>query len=111
MWNMRFAPAAGDGARGGRGGRGDDPQAAARGGAGQRGGGAAAGGARGGGGQRGGGQRGGGQRGGGRRGGGPGGGGGVAAEPGSYRVKLTVNGRTHVSTLIVRPDPDVERLR
>jgi photosystem II stability/assembly factor-like uncharacterized protein len=85
MWNMRFGAAGADGGRGGRGG--------GRGG-----------------------------RGGGRRGGAgdPGGGEPPAgppapfsgpAEPGSYRVKLTINGRTHVSTLMIRPDPDVERLR
>jgi photosystem II stability/assembly factor-like uncharacterized protein len=43
--------------------------------------------------------------------GGAGSGGGAAAEPGTYLVKLTAGGRTLVSTLTVRADPDADRLR
>jgi photosystem II stability/assembly factor-like uncharacterized protein len=124
LWPMRFGGPGGGGPGGGGGGRrgggagGAGGAAVGAGGAaGQRSGGAAAGGAAaaGGGGQRGGGA------GGGRAGGGgdpadpdapppptPGGGGGTA-EPGTYRVKITANGKSLTSTLTVRADPGIDK--
>lgn len=55
--------------------------------------------------------------GGGGGGGGPGGRGGFGrgpqgaeAEPGSYRVVLTVGGRSHMGTLTIRPDPEASKI-
>ena len=115
FWPLRFGGAGGGGREGGgrRGGGAGDPAVA--GGAAAGGGDPARGGGAGGGGQRG---RG---AGGGRAGGAgdpadpdapppqaaPGGGG--AAEPGTYRVKITANGKTVTSTLTVRADPGIEK--
>jgi len=112
FWNMRFAAAPGAGGRGGQGGGG---QGGGRGGAGGAGGAGIAG--AGGAGRAGGAA--GAAAGGGRGGRGAGaagesdappqaaafGGGGPVAEPGTYKVTLTVNGKPFVTTLTVRADP------
>jgi hypothetical protein len=104
MWDMRFtAAAAGGRGGGGRGGGRGDAAAAAGGRAG------AAGAAGGGGGQRGGGAG----RGAAGRGAAPdadapppqAGGGPATAEPGTYRVRITANGKTAATTLTIRADP------
>jgi hypothetical protein len=117
FWNMRFAAAGGGGGGGRGGGRAGGPPNAAAGAAGAVGGAAAAG-AAGGGGQRG--------AGGGRAAGAAGAGGAAAAagdaadapppqanqgavDPGSYRVKIIVDGKSMTTTLIVRADPGIER--
>jgi hypothetical protein len=136
FWNLRFgaAPAGGVEGRGGRGGRGGggrggggrggDPAQAA--GGAQTAGGAQAGAAQAGGAQAAQAGRQGGARGqagatgeepdappqaGRGRGGRGGGGGAAAAEPGSYRVTLTVGGRALNGLLVVRADPEAERAR
>jgi photosystem II stability/assembly factor-like uncharacterized protein len=115
FWNMRFAAAGGGG--GGRGGgrAGGPPNAAAGAVAGGAAGGAAAAGAAGGGQRGGGGGRAGGAAAGGAAAGGEAGDAPPpqanqgAAEPGSYRVKITVDGKSMTTTLIVRADPGIER--